>query len=113
MSDAAVEDLAAAGVDVKVAPHFKKFFGQDWEDAVGKRLCTPDELLGGYNVLGRVTRVNFSNFSGPFLAYVQFEGEVQKQFHFGRNSPLLAVLHGETPLDLTPLTPTRHEQRHG
>ena len=91
MSEPAVAAVAAPLV-------FKKMYGQCWEAAVGKTIYgqttqTADAAAAAGDAvqLGRVCAVKFSNFDGPFLVYVDFEGGRRAHYLFGRESPLFAV----------------------
>ena len=66
---------------------FRKFFGVHWEQAVGQR------LFDATGQVGVVSRVQFTNFGGPFEAIVHFEdGVPTRAIPFGPDSPQLATL---------------------
>jgi len=66
---------------------FRKFFGVHWEEAVGQR------LFDATGEVGVVSRVQFTNFRGPFEAIVHFEdGAPTRTIPLGPDSPQLATL---------------------
>ena len=69
---------------------FRPLYVRDWERPVGQRLYAPGDD-GDALLIGRLDRVRFTNFDGPFRVVAAFEGGGLLEYALGREGPLLAL----------------------